>query len=319
MRRAHIDPARASAAAPAPYLPYFERFDLYGMIAVPLRAAGQIHGVVGIARERPSPPYTQADVDLLSDLADRAALALENARLITRLEEAVRTRDEVMAILAHDLRNSLNTINIAAALLRNVPSDTDGFVASSAEKVTRAVRRSEKLIANLLDAVRIDAGLLELHREHRPIRVIMEEIAEEIAPLCKEQGLELVTINDAPDATVDADPLRVHQVLSNLLANAKRFTTAGRITLRARLEHANIRFEVEDTGVGIEQQHLERIFDRHWRAHGRAGTGLGLYIAKAIVEAHGGAIAVTSELGRGSTFAFTLPLRTTDSPTEKLR
>lgn len=305
-----IDPERARVAASNVYRPYFERFNLYSVMAVPLRAAGQIHGVVGIGREHPDHPYTQSDLDLLSDLADRAALAIENAKLIARLEEAVRARDEVMAILAHDLRNSLNTIGLAAAILRDFPNDSeDQLVSKTSERVARAVRRSEKLITNLLDTVRIESGLLQLSRERRAVRALLDEAIEEASALAKEKRIELSVSLPSEDLAVDADPLRVLQVLGNLIANAVRFTSPGGfIGIRAYQEGAFVHLEVEDSGAGIESDNLPRIFDRHFRGHGRTSTGLGLYIAKAIVEAHGGVISVQSVVGVGSVFSFTLPL-----------
>lgn len=313
----NVDPERARSAAANVYKPYFERFNLYSIIAVPLRAAGQIHGVVGIARERPGCPYTQSDLDLVSDLADRAALAIENAKLIARLEEAVRARDEVMAILAHDLRNSLNTIGLAAALLRDFPNDTDDqLVSKTSERVARAVRRSEKLITNLLDTVRIESGLLQLSRERRAVRALLDEAVEEVAAVAKEKRIALTVSVPSDELSVDADPLRVLQVLGNLVANAVRLTSAGGfIAIRAYPESGFVHLEVEDSGAGIESDNLPRIFDRHFRGHGRTSTGLGLYIAKAIIEAHGGVISVSSVVGVGSVFSFTLPLAPEPSAT----
>ncbi len=213
-----------------------------------------------------------------------------------------RACDEVLAMVAHDLRNPLNTILLGVHRLEESPDDKVLRV------IERAAQRMQELIANLLDAQTMVDGVLVLVRAPTNVRAVIDDVRELVAPqaTAKQLAFEL----EACDEVVDADRSRLIQVLANLIGNAIKFTPArGRVAVRASRVGDEVEFEIRDTGPGIPQDGLVHVFDRYWRATGTkpTGTGLGLYIAHRIVVAHGGALSVESELGAGSVFRFRIP------------
>jgi signal transduction histidine kinase len=242
-------------------------------------------------------------------MARRAALALDHARLYEEARQATRSRDEVLAIVSHDLRNPLNVIGMVSQVLRETLAG-DPVAVKHLDAVGRAADAMGRLILDLLDVSRLEAGGLALSPAPVAPGMLVREAARDLGPLAAERTLALE--HDVADGLppVRADFERVSQVFSNLVGNALKFTPAGgRITLGAQPGDEGVVFRVEDTGSGIDPEHLPHLFDRFWQAHRtrRGGAGLGLAIAKGIVEAHGGRIRVRSEPGRGSTFYFTLP------------
>jgi len=224
-------------------------------------------------------------------------------------EAAVRSRDEVLAIVAHDLRNPLSVINTTVALLRQGDLPPEQYP-HKLEVVLRSTEQMDRLIQDLLDIARIEGGTLRV--EPRPVAV--ETLLAEAVGLMEAQaiqaGLRLRVEREpgVPDAR--ADPQRILQVFSNLVGNAIRFSPrGGEITMRARRFGDAVLFSVTDTGVGIPREDLPHLFDRTWQAEHarRGGTGRGLSISKGIVAAHRGRIWAASELGKGSTFFFSLP------------
>jgi signal transduction histidine kinase len=176
--------------------------------------------------------------------------------------------------------------------------------------IRRQAGRMNRLIGDLLDVTRIEAGRLAVNAEMLPIRVLLADVSEALGPLVRQAGLDLVLQAYEDHVQVAADRERIAQVFSNLVGNAIKFTPpGGRITVRAEPSSDAVRFAVSDTGPGIPPDHLEHLFDRFWQARpsDRRGAGLGLAIARGILEAHEGEIGVESEFGRGTTFWFVLP------------
>jgi signal transduction histidine kinase len=282
-------------------------------MGLPLLAHGRLLGVLLLVSSDPRCRYEPEDLRLGEELAHRAALAVDNARLYRAAQQAIAARDEVLGIVAHDLRNPLNAVGLSAvALRRTVPENGPGRTArKTAESIERCIGQANRLIEDLLDVARIEKQGLHLERG----RVAPGELMAEAAPLftaaASKASLELQT--ELPEALplVMADRDRILQVFSNLLGNAVKFTPpGGRIRVGAERHDSEVCFSVADTGQGIAPKHLTRLFDRFWqeRPTDRRGAGLGLYIAKGIVEAHGGRIWVESTLGQGTTFFFTLPV-----------
>jgi signal transduction histidine kinase len=220
-----------------------------------------------------------------------------------------RTREEVLGVVAHDLRNPLHLLSTTAHLLIEPdlpPARRQAVYAINA----KAVHRMNRLIGDLLDVVRLEAGRLSLNVGPCEIDRVLGETAEAFHARATEQAVTLALRPDASGAIVPADGERLLQVLDNLVGNALKFTPAGgTITLSSAAGADWVRLAVSDTGPGISEAHRARLFDRFWQARDtdRRGLGLGLAIARGIVEAHGGVLHVDSTLGRGSTFQVTLP------------
>ena len=255
------------------------------------------------------PVGVSLDVVVFCVIASAIAGLLESLRRARmRADAAIRARDQVLEIVAHDLRNPLTTITMTASALARNPPDAEGL-RKRAGAIDRSARRMDSLIRDLVAATKIESRGLELNMQDVDIDSVVRETADGFAPLASQKGLTIETSTPTGKLTVKCDRERILQVLGNLVANAVRFTPGqGRITLRAEALEDVVRFEVADTGSGIRAEDLPRIFERYWNSDSK-GTGLGLYIAESLVRAHGGRIGVDTQLGVGSTFFFTLPRR----------
>lgn len=242
--------------------------------------------------------------------AQRLGRALRNEHLaLETAQAAVLARDELMGVVAHDLRNPLNAITIKAALLREDAVLPE--VEAQAASIEKVAKRMEYLIRTMLDVTTIEAGKFSVAPAPCEVQALLRESAETFATLCAKKGVRFEQRIETPELVIEADKDRSLQLLSNLIGNALKFTPeGGQITVSAERQDTMALFSVSDTGPGIAPENLKCVFERFWKdeSRGKKGTGLGLFIAKGIVEAHGGTIWVESELGRGSTFRFTLPI-----------
>jgi PAS domain S-box-containing protein len=262
-------------------------------------------------------------IGTVQDIGDRKQLDEKRAQLLeaeqvarARAEEASRMREDLVAIVSHDLRNPLSAITTSAELLRmTLPSEALAKGAKRLETITRSAERMKRLISDLLDVASIDAGHLSVQTQPQSADALLAEVVEMLQPVAADKSIRLSADDTASSLWVEADKDRVLQVLSNLVGNAIKFTREGGfITLRTERDDSAVRFLVSDTGQGVSEEHLPHLFDRYWQAKkdGRLGIGLGLSIAKGIVEAHGGKIWAESTVGKGTTFCFTL--RAADAP-----
>ena len=231
----------------------------------------------------------------------------------TELRDAVLAREQMLGVVAHDLRNPLAAAQFAtAAIVRALPDDPSSSPARKAAlTVEFAVQRATRLIRDLLDVTRLEAGTLLFERGPLSARELVVEVTDALAPVASERALELQADVEQGLPPVLADSERLFRVFSNLVENAAKFTpSGGRIRIAARRDEKNVRFSVADTGAGITAEDAQHLFNRFWqgRPTDRRGAGLGLAIAKAIIDAHGGRIWVESTPGRGSTFYFTIPI-----------
>lgn len=265
-----------------------------------------------------------ADAELRDEREERmlaleALLYLERAETDLRLlgerthaDEALATRDHFMGMVSHDLRTLLGGIALQAALLkRGAGEDEAGRKATqAADKIQRFTARMNRLIGDLVDVASIEAGHIRVAPALQDANALVKDSLEAFQPLAAAQGLTLDVELRGNTLMAKFDHERILQVLANLLSNAIKFTPAGgRILLRVEPVDQDVRFSVMDTGPGIPSHQLAMVFERFWQARSedRRGLGLGLYISKGIVEAHGGRIWAESQPDQGSTFLFTLP------------
>ncbi len=283
-------------------------------LTVPLRSHGRVVGALTCMNAESGRRYRPADLPLAVELADRVALALDNAELFRSTQRAVRTRDEVLRIVAHDLRNPLNAISLSAQrLFALLPAEAPAEDATRKHLtlIRRSVERSNRLIQDLLDVARLQGGPLAITRRSEDSSALVRQAIELHRPLAAEKQVTLEESLEGEPGLVSADRDRLLQVFANLIGNALKFTpSGGRITVRASRSSGEVCFSVADTGPGIPVEHLSHIFEPFWqvRAGVKEGAGLGLTISRGIVEAHGGRVWAESEPGRGATFRFTVPV-----------
>lgn len=263
---------------------------------------------------------------VLRDVSDRRAAEQERARLLeaersarSSAEQALRMRDEVLAVVSHDLRNPLSVIDMCSTSLADALPSDDVRAHELLATITSSTAWMHRLIEDLLDVARLEGGRLELERQSHDLVRVISEATLLVEPLFGDKSIALR--EELPEflPRVHVDARRIIQVLENLISNAVKHTASGgSIRVSARVDEREVCVEVADTGSGIAADDLPRLFDRYWQARdaNRGGAGLGLAIAKGIVEAHGGRIRVQSRVGEGSTFSFSLPL---DSATPSAR
>jgi PAS domain S-box-containing protein len=238
----------------------------------------------------------------------------EQVELHRRLQRAVNARDDTVGVVAHDLRNPVSAVKMLShALLHRAAEEGLSFEASEQLRLIRdSALQMDRLIQDLLDVTRVETGRLTVDQQPVATAELVERSLRTLRPLIKDAQLKLSVRVPAKLPTVSADAERIGQVLSNLVGNAIRFTApGGKITVSAESEGNLVKISVTDTGTGIPKEQLNHIFDRFWQSSQSSirsrGAGLGLPIARGIVRAHGGRIGVESEVGRGSTFYFTIP------------
>ncbi|MDC3954113.1 sensor histidine kinase [Polyangium jinanense] len=291
--------------------------------ALPLIAHDRVLGAIGLSLAG-TRRLDEAEQRFLESVAEHCAQALERARLYDverraredndRLyrasQAAVRAREDLLAIVSHDLRNPLVAIKLGATQIGRDAGDNARILNKTA-LILRSADRMDRMIRDLLDASRIETGGLALSVGREDVRAVVREAIEHFKPLATPKGIQIE--ESLPDEALFAqiDRERVLQVLWNLVGNAIKFTPeGGLVTLRLAREGARVRIDVADSGPGIRSDHLPHVFDRYFHAETNkaSGTGLGLFIADGLVRAHGGTIHVESEPGVGTRFWFTLPL-----------
>lgn len=305
------DALLAAAAGGEEQLRIARELGMRSAMVVPLTVAGRTIGVVSLVSAESGRRFDHHDLEVAQGLADRAALAIENARLFREAERAIKLREDVLAVVSHDLRNPLASVAMSAGLL--LRGEADARRRKPLEIILRATGRMERMIGDLLDMASVQAGRLAVVREVHELAPILVEAADLARPLATAKDQDLAAELHIGEARVRVDRERALQLLANLLGNAKKFCPrGGRITLRARIVGGEVECSVADTGPGIPEHAVGRVFDPYFSVERetKAGVGLGLFISKAIVEAHGGRIWVENHPGAGATFCFTLPLAT---------
>jgi signal transduction histidine kinase len=314
---------------------YVDRLHISSLIVVPMIAKEKILGVLATSTTTPSRQFTEADLRLATALADRAALAIENARLYEQervlrqtleelnlqIQEVNRRKTDFVTLVSHELRTPLTSMTgFIALLLEGEGGPLSKRQREWLEIIGDNADRLVTLIDDLLDMARIEVGKIALKRAPLDLAPLIREVASALRPQLEGKG-QWLTIDLAPALPAilgDADRLR--QILTNLLSNAMKYTASGgRITITACGDTSHVHIAVRDTGIGLTPEDQAQLFTPFFRAQHDAiqdigGTGLGLAITRVLVELHGGVITVNSVPGEGSTFSVTFPI--TQEPEE---
>ena len=279
---------------------------------VPMRAGDEPVGVLGVVRSPESGPFSPEDLQLLTLLADQAALSVRNARLYEASQAASRAKTEFLAMMSHELRTPLNALEGYAALLE------DGIYGPVTGEQRRALGRMRvarhhlmELIDRVLDLARVEAGTRAAEPRETDLSELLESVAEALRGAAEQKGLRL-EVDVAAAGGVHTDPGLVRQIVTNLLGNAFKFTERGAVGVRARREGGRVLVDVRDTGPGIAPEHLERVFEAFFQVdpsttRREGGSGLGLALSREFARLLGGELAVRSTPGEGATFTLSLP------------
>ena len=282
-------------------------------IGVPLLVKGQPVGAITL-RGEPGRSYGALDLSLLEELGRRAALAIENARLYRHAGEALRARDEFLAVAAHELRGPITSIHLAvqALIQRKLPPDA---LPRALELIEREDRRLSRFVGELLDLGRLRAGRLQLHLEDVELGAVIQDVVQRVGQELAASGSTLA-LSIAPGVVGEWDRFRLEQLVGNLLSNAIKFGLGRPIEISLVAVGGLAHLAVRDHGIGVDPGARERIFlpfERNVPSRNYGGLGLGLHIVKTIVGALGGTAGVEGEPGAGTTFTVVLPLRRDES------
>ncbi len=310
------DTTSAPDFMPNPLLP-----ETRSEVAVPLVAGDKVLGVLDVQDNQPD-RFSQSDLNILSTLAGQIAIALQNAAFVKeiqqtteRLREVDRLKSEFLASMSHELRTPLNSIiGFAEVLLMGISGELPPDTLEDVQAIYDNGQHLLRIINDVLDLAKIEAGTLALNPEPIQVTPLLEEVKTNNAGLLVNKPVEMVIETETDLPEIQVDPLRLNQILNNLVSNAVKFTEKGTITLSAFCDDGWLCITVQDTGIGIRESDLDKIFERFRQADGSSarraeGTGLGLAITRHLVHMHGGSVSVHSQVGQGSTFTVRLPLQ----------
>jgi PAS domain S-box-containing protein len=282
------------------------------VMLIPVSARGRTLGVFTFVIGRAGRVHSRHERRLAQEVGVQTAMAIERAQLYEDAQQAIHSREELLAVVSHDLKNPLHGLRLMSdLLLEMVPADDRYGARPHLEAIRRGVRRTLDMLRDLSEQARIEAGHLVLEKGGHCLRALVDDVVELLSPLAAEKQIALARTAAVPAIGISCDRARVLQILSNIVGNAVKFTPpGGEVALDVTVGQVAARFVVRDSGPGIDAHQLGHIFERYWRADEQRapGSGLGLFIAKEIVEAHGGDIGADSVPDRGTTVWFTLPL-----------
>ena len=293
------------------HLEIMRELQIKSALVVPMIARGETLGALTLISTRKGRRYGEADLALAMEIATRAAIAIDNAQLYRSALAASEAKSTFLATMSHELRTPLNAIIGYQSLLKE---GIDGSLNESQLAQLSRIRAGADHLLGLIDEIltysRVEADKEIVRLEDERLRPIVEEAVAMVKPLADAKGLALRV--DVPDSTLKTDGGKLRQILLNLLSNAVKFTDRGEISLRARLNGDAAEFFIADTGIGIAEENLQRIFDPFWQVEQSStrragGTGLGLSVSRSLARLLGGDITAESKLGEGSRFTVTLP------------
>lgn len=304
---------QAAAAGDEEQLRLVRGLGLKSYLSVPIRMREQELGVISFVAAESGRSYSAADLRLAEDLAHRAAIAIDNARLYSELKEAGRRKDEFLAMLAHELRNPLAPIRNALQIMK-MPGANASTIEQARQMTERQVQHMVRLVDDLLDVSRIMRGKIELRKEPIALAVVVDHAVDTTRPILDAQGQEIIVALPDEPLRLEADPTRLAQVIGNLLHNAAKYSNrSGRVWLSAERQGEEIVLRVKDEGVGIRSDLLPHVFDLFVQGdrsleRSQGGLGIGLTVVRKLVEMHGGTTGVHSDgPGLGSEFMVRLP------------
>lgn len=307
----------------SPNYPVWKKEGIASIVTLPLVSEGQVFGVIG-AGSLSVRRYSKTETDAMAILATQAGAAVINARLLEQLREANKAKDEFFSTLSHELRTPLTPILGWTHLLKPF-AGLDPLLGQGIDTIERNARQLSELIKDLLDLTRIISNKIELEREPTDLAALVKTTVAQMLPQAEARGITVeLSLTDEPIIAA-VDPMRIQQIIANLLGNAVKFTPeGGRASVVLNRDGGGpVVIEVIDTGIGIEPEFLPFVFERFTQAHEGidrrfGGLGLGLAITRAIVELHSGKVTAQSEgPGRGSRFTVRLPITTGRAPDQE--
>ena len=293
---------------------YVEREKFKSIAIAPLEISGKIIGALAVIKRKGRRIFTDEDLDLISMLAGQAASAIQNARLYEKAQEADRLKSAFLASMSHELRTPLNSIiGFTGILLQGLVGDLNPEQDKQLHMVQNSAKHLLELINDVLDISKIEADQMNIFVEQFDLHALIEKVVHSVTPLADRKNLPLRMELSSEVGQISSDRRRVEQILINLLNNAIKFTDHGEVLLKCEVRGSIVETQVTDTGIGIKDEDLNLLFKPFQQvdtglSRQYEGTGLGLAICKRLVEKLGGEISVESELGKGSTFTFSLPL-----------
>lgn len=292
-------------------LAFLNQLSLKSYLKVPLRGRKSVIGSLIFCNIGNSQKVVRSDLTFFESVSSLCANEFENALLYNEKQKEVSAREQVLSIVSHDLRNPLAVIEMSAEMLVCESYHPQVDRQATATRILRATSAMDKLIDDLLDFSKVQAGTFSIEKRAVRIKSLIHDAADVFLKELKSKEQKIILRCEDSIPLLSADDRRLTQVIWNLLGNAIKYTPKyGTIEVCVLNQNNELRIEVKDSGPGLAKEELTKVFDQFWQAQKTAtlGAGLGLSIAKGIVQAHGGKIWVESDLGSGSTFIFTIPL-----------
>ncbi len=284
----------------------------YSVMVVPIYIREKINGAISFISTEGKRHYNQADLNMAEELANRASLAIENAKLYKGSQEAITLRDEFITVASHELKTPVTSVKIFTQILKKHSEQIgDQKAVQHLSKMDLQISKLTELIYDLLNVSKIQAGKIEFRKEFFDFDKAVTEIVD---ILQQSETKHIIKIIGSTHKKIFADEERIGQVVNNLISNAFKYSpNSDKVVIRLKADKINVYVEVQDFGIGMEQEHLERIFERFYRIYGNpetsfSGLGIGLYISAEIIRRHNGKLWVESNPGKGSTFYFSLPI-----------